>query len=210
MAGYGSTTPRRTLLPYPKDDICAATGMQDFLATAPLNLVYVAHGNAWPTSRPKSAATMRRSMAASSAKCHLACPSAGLDHGFSRRRRLSEARPSDEASRTTASAAQFRAARIVFAGGSFGRATFSISGSTNGCFNIKDFGFRIARSKLDLNMAAITMIGPQAAGSPSSRGRLYGWSGTGFRGRMGARGGCSFLPGRIFPMSDLLLSEMLS
>ena len=26
----------------------------------------------------------------------------------------------------------------------------------NGCFNIKGFGFRIARSKLDLNMAAIT------------------------------------------------------
>jgi hypothetical protein len=35
----GSTTPRRTLLPYPKDDIGAATGMQDFLATALLNLV---------------------------------------------------------------------------------------------------------------------------------------------------------------------------
>jgi hypothetical protein len=35
----GSTTPRRTLLPYPKDDIGAATGMQDFLAAALLNLV---------------------------------------------------------------------------------------------------------------------------------------------------------------------------
>jgi nitroreductase len=32
------------LLPYLKDDIRAATGMQDFVATAPLNLVYVAHG----------------------------------------------------------------------------------------------------------------------------------------------------------------------
>src|ERR1019366_4947488 len=32
------------LLPYMKDDIRAATGMQDFVATAPLNLVYVAHG----------------------------------------------------------------------------------------------------------------------------------------------------------------------
>src|SRR5271165_3531914 len=31
------------LLPYLKDDIRAATGMQDFVATAPLNLVYVAH-----------------------------------------------------------------------------------------------------------------------------------------------------------------------
>ena len=32
------------LLPYLKDDIRAATGMQDFVANAPLNLVYVAHG----------------------------------------------------------------------------------------------------------------------------------------------------------------------
>jgi hypothetical protein len=109
----GSTTPRRALLPYPKDDIGAATGMPDFLATALLNLVYVAHGNAWPTSRPKSAATMLRSMAASSAKGYLACPSAGLATVYSRRRQLSEARPGDEPSRTTASAAQFRATGIV-------------------------------------------------------------------------------------------------
>ncbi len=32
------------LLPYLKADIRAATGLQDFVATAPLNLVYVAHG----------------------------------------------------------------------------------------------------------------------------------------------------------------------
>ena len=32
------------LLPYMKDDIRAQTGLQDFVATAPLNLVYVAHG----------------------------------------------------------------------------------------------------------------------------------------------------------------------
>jgi nitroreductase len=32
------------LLPYSKDDIRAQTGLQDFVATAPLNLVYVAHG----------------------------------------------------------------------------------------------------------------------------------------------------------------------
>ena len=32
------------LLPYLKDDIRAATGMQDFVANAPLNLVYVVHG----------------------------------------------------------------------------------------------------------------------------------------------------------------------
>ena len=33
-----------TLLPYMKDDIRAQTGLQDFVATAPLNLIYVAHG----------------------------------------------------------------------------------------------------------------------------------------------------------------------
>lgn len=33
-----------TLLPYLSDDIRAKTGLQDFVATAPLNLVYVAHG----------------------------------------------------------------------------------------------------------------------------------------------------------------------
>jgi nitroreductase len=34
-----------TLLPYLKDDIRAETGLQDFVAAAPLNLVYVAHGD---------------------------------------------------------------------------------------------------------------------------------------------------------------------
>ena len=33
-----------TLLPHSKDDIRAQTGLQDFVAIAPLNLVYVAHG----------------------------------------------------------------------------------------------------------------------------------------------------------------------
>lgn len=32
------------LLPYMKEDLRAQTGLQDFVATAPLNLVYVAHG----------------------------------------------------------------------------------------------------------------------------------------------------------------------
>jgi nitroreductase len=32
------------LLPYAKDDFRAQTGLQDFVAAAPLNLVYVAHG----------------------------------------------------------------------------------------------------------------------------------------------------------------------
>jgi len=33
------------LLPYMDDDIRAQTGLQDFVATAPLNLIYVAHGD---------------------------------------------------------------------------------------------------------------------------------------------------------------------
>ncbi len=33
-----------TLLPHLKDDVRAQTGLQDFVASAPLNLVYVAHG----------------------------------------------------------------------------------------------------------------------------------------------------------------------
>ena len=33
-----------TLLPHTKDDIRAKTGQQDFVGGAPLNLVYVAHG----------------------------------------------------------------------------------------------------------------------------------------------------------------------
>jgi len=33
-----------TLLPQAKDDIRAQTGLQDFVGTAPLNLIYVAHG----------------------------------------------------------------------------------------------------------------------------------------------------------------------
>jgi nitroreductase len=32
------------LLPYMKEDLRAMTGLQDFVATAPLNLIYVAHG----------------------------------------------------------------------------------------------------------------------------------------------------------------------
>ncbi len=32
------------LLPHAKDDIRAETGLQDYVATAPLNLIYVAHG----------------------------------------------------------------------------------------------------------------------------------------------------------------------
>jgi hypothetical protein len=156
MAGVWLYDSKATLLPYPKDDIGAATGMQDFLATALLNLVYVAHGNASPTSRPKSAATMLRSMAASSAKRLSGLPLGGSRHGFSRRRRRSEARPGDEASRTTASAAQFRATRTVRWWQFRSCKPLGSLAVPNGCLNIKGFGFHIARSKLDLNTAAIT------------------------------------------------------
>jgi hypothetical protein len=44
----------------------------------------------------------------------------------------------------------------------------------------------------------LPIIGSQAAGSPSSRGRAYEWIGTGVRGSMDARGGCSFLPKKDF------------
>ncbi len=36
---------RHALVPYLPDDIRADTGLQDFVGTAPLNLVYVAHGD---------------------------------------------------------------------------------------------------------------------------------------------------------------------
>jgi len=49
---------------------------------------------------------------------------------FSRRRRLFEARPGDEASRTTANAAQFRATRIVSLVAVSVVQTFRISGCT--------------------------------------------------------------------------------
>jgi nitroreductase len=40
------------LLPHLPDDIRAATGVQDFVAVAPLNLVYVAHGERMPNIPP--------------------------------------------------------------------------------------------------------------------------------------------------------------
>ena len=41
----GSTNPKaHGLLPHLQSDIRAQTGLQDFVGTAPLNLVYVAHG----------------------------------------------------------------------------------------------------------------------------------------------------------------------
>jgi nitroreductase len=41
---WGYDPKPNALLPYLKADIRAQTGRQDFVATAPLNLIYVAHG----------------------------------------------------------------------------------------------------------------------------------------------------------------------
>ena len=51
---YGPKTHK--LLPHMKEDFRAHTGLQDFVATAPLNLVYVAHGERM-TDVTKSAAS---------------------------------------------------------------------------------------------------------------------------------------------------------
>jgi nitroreductase len=42
-----------TLLPHLPDDIRAQTGTQDFVATAPLNLIYVAHGERMQDVNPE-------------------------------------------------------------------------------------------------------------------------------------------------------------
>jgi hypothetical protein len=43
-----------TLLPHLSGDIRAATGLQDFVGTAPLNLVYVAHGERMTNVSPRA------------------------------------------------------------------------------------------------------------------------------------------------------------
>ena len=48
-----------TLLPHLKDDIRAQTGLQDFVATAPINLVYVAHGERMTDVSARRASTLR-------------------------------------------------------------------------------------------------------------------------------------------------------
>ncbi len=45
--------PAHRLLPHLADDIRAQTGLQDFVATAPLNLVYVAHGERMASVSPE-------------------------------------------------------------------------------------------------------------------------------------------------------------
>ena len=67
------------LLPYMKDDFRAQTGLQDFVATAPLNLVYVAHGERMTDVTPEE----RRLYACADAcfigqNVYLFCASEGL------------------------------------------------------------------------------------------------------------------------------------
>ena len=51
-----------SLQPYLRGDIRAETGLQDFVGTAPLNLIYVAHGERMGDIRPKSAGFTHPSM----------------------------------------------------------------------------------------------------------------------------------------------------
>jgi nitroreductase len=67
------------LLPYMKEDFRAQTGLQDFVATAPLNLVYVAHGGRMTDVTPEE----RRLYACADASfigqnVYLFCASEGL------------------------------------------------------------------------------------------------------------------------------------
>jgi len=68
-----------TLLPHLKDDVRAQTGLQDFVATAPLNLIYIAHGERMTDVSPEE----RRLYASVDAafigqNVYLYCASAGL------------------------------------------------------------------------------------------------------------------------------------
>ena len=56
------------LLPYLLRDIRTDTGVQDFVGTAPLNLVYVAHGERMTDISPGSVGSSPRSIWASWAK----------------------------------------------------------------------------------------------------------------------------------------------
>ncbi len=72
-----------TLVPYLPDDIRAQTGLQDFVATAPLNLIYVAHGERMTDVSPED----RRLYASVDTgfvgqNVYLFCASAGLASVF--------------------------------------------------------------------------------------------------------------------------------
>lgn len=81
-----------TLQPHLSEDIRAATGLQDFVATAPLNLVYVAHGERMTDVSPEE----RRLYASVDTgfigqNVYLFCASEGLASVFRGGRRLRKA-----------------------------------------------------------------------------------------------------------------------
>ena len=80
------------LLPHLKDDIRAQTGLQDFVATAPLNLVYVAHGERMTdvSRRGAPALCLGRYRLHRPERLSL-LRLGGARHGVSRRGRLSQA-----------------------------------------------------------------------------------------------------------------------
>jgi nitroreductase len=70
---------QHALLPYLDTDIRAQTGLQDFVATAPLNLVYVAHGERMKEFTPEERRLYSSVDAAFSGQnVYLYCASEGL------------------------------------------------------------------------------------------------------------------------------------
>ena len=88
------------LVPHAKDDLRAETGTQDFVGVAPLDLVYVAHGE-----RMTDVSAEERRLFASADACfigqnvYLFCASRGARDGLSRLGQSGEARRGDEPSR---------------------------------------------------------------------------------------------------------------
>ena len=91
---------RHALVAHPAGDIREHTGRQDFPAIAPLNLVYVAHGERMKELTPENR-TLFCSVDAAfiGQNVYLYCAAAGPRHRLSRRGGLSEARPGDAAAR---------------------------------------------------------------------------------------------------------------
>ena len=86
---------RHALLPQLSGDVRAQTGLQDFVGTAPLNLVYVAHGERMQDISPQE----RRLYASVDSgfigqNVYLFCASEGLWNGLQRCRRLRQAQSS--------------------------------------------------------------------------------------------------------------------
>lgn len=70
------------LVPHLKDDLRGDTGMQDFVATAPLNLVYVAHGERMDVSPEDRRLYASVDSAFSGQNVYLYCASEGLASVF--------------------------------------------------------------------------------------------------------------------------------